>query len=349
MRARYFILLAFAISAGIIPFVIKICNKFGIYDYTGGRKIHNGNIPRMGGIGFVFSFLIVSLIFVYWYDITNLSRLIPLLIAGLLIFIFGIIDDFLTLKARFKLIVQVIAVLIVVLNGFEFTRFGPIKLGFMSEIITFLWILGVINSFNLIDGIDGLCGGLSFIIIVTYGILFFTSSLLMLGLCFIFAGAIAGFLLYNKPKAKIFMGDGGSQFLGFMIAVLPLFRTASSFEYNKMPIAFLLTAIPIFDTFAAIWRRIREHRSIMSGDQAHTHHKLLKLGYSTWGVLIILYSLQIFLSLTCIISAKIDSYSKGSIILLCGLVGITLFFIIIHYTYKNMLLMLPTSKEHLDI
>ncbi|HZK19113.1 MAG TPA: MraY family glycosyltransferase [Treponemataceae bacterium] len=345
MKTSMYIVLSFAISAVIVPVVIKICNKFNIFDTAGGRKIHKGNIPRMGGIGFVLSFLIVSIVYVFTKEVTNMQRLLPLLSGGLIIFCFGILDDIITLKARYKLVAQILAAFIVVFFGFTFTSFGPIQLGLLGPAISFIWILGVVNSFNLIDGLDGLCGGLSFFIMLTYGILFFTNSHLISGLCLIFAGALAGFLVYNKPKAKIFMGDGGSQFLGFMVAVLPLYSTNTTFEYNKMPIVFLLASLPIYDTIAAIWRRIRDKQKIMHGDKAHTHHKLLKMGYSTWGVLTILYSIQLFLCITCIISATIDSRYRESIILICGLIGITLFFAIIHYTYTNMCRMQKKSDE----
>lgn len=345
MKLSLFALLAFAISVAIIPIVIHFCNKYDIYDTTGGRKIHSGNIPRMGGIGFVVSFFLVSIIYVSISDISNFSRLVPLLISSLLIFSFGLLDDRIDLNAFFKLAIQIIATLIVVLNGFTFTRIGPIHLGAFGHVVTFFWILGVVNSFNLIDGMDGLCGGISFFVMLTAGVLFYKDSILISGLCFIGAGSILGFLVYNKPKAKIFMGDGGSQFLGFLVAVLPLYSTTTSFEYNKLPMAFLLAAIPIFDTFAAIWRRLRDHKSIFEGDQAHTHHKLLKMGYTPWGALLMFYCIQIFLSLTCIISANINSYSKGSIILICGVVGITLFFAIIHFTYRSMRRMLPEDTE----
>lgn len=328
-------LIAFCISVITIPVVIKLCNTYGWYDTINNRKVHTGNIPRLGGIGFVSAFIIAAFLYAMFDNAIHLKGVIPILIAGLFIFIFGVIDDFKDLPAKFKLLIQIIAALILVSNNFIFTQIGPLHLGFIGYIITFIWIIGVINAFNLIDGVDALCGGLSFFIINTVGIIYLVSNVKAVAtLCFILSAAILGFLVYNKPKAKIFMGDGGSQFLGFMVAILPLYPVSiPSFSYNKLAIIFVLASIPILDTFAAMWRRTREHRSFFSPDRSHLHHKLMNMGYGTIGILTLLYSLQLGLCAAVLVSAWIGGI-RSLIILLGCFIAMIGFFSIIHYTNR---------------
>ena len=195
-------------------------------------------------------------------------------------------------------------------------------------------IIGIINAFNLIDGMDGLCGGISCMIVFTLSVIYSLSATHAATMCLILACALIGFLLYNKPKAKIFMGDGGSQFLGFMIATLPLYRTTENFEYNKFFIMIVLVSIPLMDCIAAIWRRTREHRSIMSADRAHLHHKLLYLGLTVKQALSLVLLLQFCL---CIISC-IAMYLRGYnavVLMLTALLFMTIIFSMIHFFYRK--------------
>ena len=155
--------------------------------------------------------------------------------------------DSLTLPPTAKLIVQLIAAGIVTLSGFRFTQIFNWHLPLIiSYILTFGWIIGVINAYNLIDGLDGLCGTLSITTVLTLGVLFLLTKNPEAGLCFILAGSILGFLCFNWPPAKLFMGDDGSQFLGFMIAVIPLYTSSgNSFEFNKFLIMIIVTSFPV--------------------------------------------------------------------------------------------------------
>ena len=328
--------ISFAISAISIFFVIKICNKFGWYDSTNERKVHKGNIPRLGSIGFVGAYVIVSIIYLVMQKEARTSQ-IPIIAAGFLIFIFGILDDFLELKAIFKLIVQIISALIIVLNGYVFTSIGNLVFPiWFRYVLTFGWILGIINAFNLIDGIDGLCGGLSTLIMITLSVIYMRATTHPAANCLFLAFALMGFLVYNKPKAKIFMGDGGSQFLGFMMAVLPLYQTTENFEYNKFLIMLNLVSIPMLDTIAAIWRRKREHRGIMTPDKQHLHHKLMQLGLSTTQILNVLLSLQFIICLVCGIAMYMKGF-EAFILLLSLYIVIILLFCTVHFLYKRSL------------
>ena len=332
-----FSVFAFVLSLVSMPIIIKLSNKFSIYDFQDARKIHSGNISRLGGVGIACSFFICTIFYIILFDKSLLLKSLPVLISGIIIFVFGLIDDTKNLKAIIKLLVQIVAVSIVVFSGLTFNQIGNWKIPtVISYIFTFGWIIGVINAFNLIDGLDGLCGSLSFTTILTLGLIYAFAGNTVAAICFILAASILGFLCFNWPPAKLFMGDCGSQFLGFMIATIPLFPSNNVFEFNKFLIIVTLAAFPIFDTIAAIWRRIRDKRPIMSPDKAHLHHKLLNLGYTKKGVLYLVVFIQILLCVMVIFSYILGTY-KGAMVLLLSLFFITLFFTFIHYTNKIIL------------
>ena len=323
------------LSLGSMPVIIHFCNKHNIFDYQDERKIHSGNISRLGGVGIASSFLIsVTLYLVINKQLTFMNSL-PILIAGFIVFLFALLDDLFTFPWIAKLIVQLIASGIVTFNGFRFTQIFSWQLPMIvSYVLTFGWILGVINAYNLIDGLDGLCGTLSITAVTTLGVLYQLSNNMESGVCFILAGAILGFLCFNWPPAKLFMGDDGSQFLGFMVATIPLYTSSgSSFEFNKFLIMIIITAFPVFDTIAAIWRRIRDKKPIMSPDKSHLHHKLLNLGYTKKQALYLIAFIQILLCLVVILSSFIGTL-RGSTVLFEALVFMVIFFSVIHYTNR---------------
>jgi UDP-GlcNAc:undecaprenyl-phosphate GlcNAc-1-phosphate transferase len=201
---------------------------------------------------------------------------------------------------------------------------------------------------NLIDGVDGLAGGIAVLVSLAYALIFasspITGSITLLCICL--AAAIGGFLVFNMPlpKAKIFMGDGGSQFLGFILALLPLIDRGDSQQIIPLPYAAALLIIPIFDTISAIWRRTRDGRRIDSPDKLHIHHKLMNLGLDARKVDGVLYGLQIILGILVFISIKLSGVL--SLIVLGGtyLLGTT-FFIVIHYTNRAVLLQKKFVEE----
>ena len=324
-------LVSFALSAGLIPIIILSCRKHGWYDKVDERKIHKGNIPRLGGVGFVTAFSAVTLVYVLVTKDYSNTRL-AFVISGLIIFIFGVMDDFLTLKAYLKLIVQIAASLIAIAAGFRFRTILSWELPmWLSFALTFFWMIGIINAYNLIDGVDALCGSLSAMVILTLGLIYTKDgSTHQATVCMILVAAIMGFLLYNKPKAKIFMGDGGSQFLGFMIAVLPLEKTTAHFESTKFFLMAVLVSLPAIDCIAAIWRRLREHRGIMTPDKRHLHHKLMGMGLSPVHVLLFLAALQLLLCAGGYISMRMRT-RPGLTLLLTLMIAVIIFFIIIHF------------------
>ncbi|MBQ0004076.1 MAG: undecaprenyl/decaprenyl-phosphate alpha-N-acetylglucosaminyl 1-phosphate transferase [Treponema sp.] len=344
----WMIALSFLISVGVIPLIIMLCKKQGWYDKTNERKIHKGNIPRLGGVGIMLGFIISTIIYFSFSQTKSITNILPIIIAGLIIFIFALLDDFFNFPAKVKLFFQVLATVIVLCNNFRFTCIFNWQLPvWFSYVLSFFWIIGIINAFNLIDGLDALCGGLSLLIIGSLGVIFFCAEAIdassSAAVCFIMAAAILGFLCYNRPPAKIFMGDGGSQIMGFMIAVLPLFDSTKNFNYNKLLVMIVLVSIPMLDTIAAMWRRTREHRSFMTADSRHIHHKLIALGFTKVQTLIFLLSIQ-----TCLcLAAGLGMYlreDKGAILLFVVFVFMVAFYSSIHFIYYTV-----TNNKPVDI
>lgn len=318
-----YIICSFLLSAALIPCIIKFCKAYSLYDSVNSRKIHSGNIPRLGGVAFAVSFVVCSLVcLIKNTDISGMNAL-PILVSGIIIFVFGILDDLLELRAIVKLVVQLVACTIVVSNGFYFRQiFAWVLPVWIGQTVSFMWILGIVNAYNLIDGMDGLCGTLSFFTLVTLGFVLLPTFTEGSIICFILAAAVAGFLVFNLPikNAKIFMGDAGSQLLGFMIATIPLCRAGAYIEFNKFLILLVLVAFPMIDTIAAIWRRLREHRGIMSPDKQHLHHKLLNFGYTKVQALFLIDAIQVVLCFTVLFSVYLNR-------------RITLVFLIVAYAF----------------
>ena len=338
-----------AISAFFVYLMILFAKRHNLYDDVGGRKIHSGKIPRLGGVGF-FSAFVLSVFIVYFKfpgSIVITRQFMAIIIGGCLIFFMGLWDDLKNWQAIYKLIIQFIAASIVVYAGFRFTRisFAPIgfsiPFGIFAYPITMLWIAGLINAVNLMDGIDGQVGCLSISVLVSYIVLFFKDSppyFSMIYTCIILTCAIIGFLFFNlsRPTAKIFMGDAGSQFLGFVLAVLPLVPKNYGCETVAAPFAAIFMMLPIFDMIAAIWRRIRDKKPIREGDRMHLHHKLMLIGYSPRGALVTVMTLQIIIDI--FVTLAVISQGLMALATLIGLVLVgILFFTLIHFEKEKYL------------
>jgi UDP-GlcNAc:undecaprenyl-phosphate GlcNAc-1-phosphate transferase len=206
--------------------------------------------------------------------------------------------------------------------------------------LTLLWLVGVTSAVNFIDGVDGLAGGISLLAALTFGVVF--SSMGLGGatplLCTCLAAAVLGFLVYNFPfpKAKIFMGDGGAYFLGFTLALLPLVETGDPDLSLPVPYAAAILMIPILDTTAAVWRRLRDHRRIDSPDQAHTHHKLINLGLSYAQLDLVFFALQAVLGALVFFAVRAPGYRSLLILFLAYVVGAA-FFTVIHFLNRRKL------------
>jgi UDP-GlcNAc:undecaprenyl-phosphate GlcNAc-1-phosphate transferase len=295
------------ISICLTPIIIRVAHNRGWYDdQNDPRKIHNGRVPRLGGVAMFWAFIIATSAasFAGVGDMTQSpwGRVyLPFTLSLTLMHAVGLVDDFRDVKARIKFILQSLVAILVITLDFRF-RVLPlpgifVDLGWVSYPLTYLWIVGIMNAVNMIDGLDGLAGGISIIAAFAYGVIYAKLGLLFPALAaFALVGAISGFLVFNFPKAKIFMGDSGSLFLGFLLAVLPLLhKSAFPAQAGILP-AITVLLIPIYDVFAAILRRLRRKTSIMTPDREHLHHKLLDLGYDNRQILGFLYGSCIFLA-----------------------------------------------------
>ena len=339
-------LLTFIVSLflclAMIPVVLRISHSRGWYDRSGGRKIHVGQVPRLGGVGIAISFFATT---VFVYMLFGPSGRLPspgirfwiLMFVGLCFNVLGLIDDFADLKGRLKLVIQVILAIAVVALGFGFTvlelPFAPyrINLGVVGSILTVLWIVGICNAINLIDGMDGLAGGVVFIACATWAVLFYKDAQYLPAIAATAAGgAILGFLFFNFPPANIFMGDSGSLLLGFLIAVIPLLGSVGHEGETGLLPAVTIALVPLLDTLSAVLRRWRLGISFFTPDQFHIHHKLLNLGFNTRQALVIIYALCVILGAAAIVATRIGS-SSGFVLMLVSWAVVGAFFLVMHY------------------
>ena len=332
--------MSFLISIVSVFGVIAFTKRHNLFDTVDERKIHEGNIPRLGGIGIFIGFIAGILIF--YFDDPHRSFLgsrVWLIIAGgSIIFVMGVWDDLKPWRARYKFLTQCLAAILVLAGGFTFRKisFGSlniaIPMGWFQFPLTFCWIIGVTNAINLIDGLDGQAGSIATLVALTYSLFFlrYGNEVAML-VCLLLAVSVSGFLVFNLPfpKAKIFMGDGGSQFLGFILSVLPLINNRQGLATIALPYAAAVLLIPIFDTVAAIWRRVREHRQILEPDRLHLHHKLLMLGFTKRQTLVVVIILQLVIALFVASAGWTGGTFASLLLFTVYLMGI-LFFTVIH-------------------
>lgn len=333
---------ALLISLLALPAIIKISNKKGWFDSIDSRKIHTGDISRLGGIGIFLGFAIAICI-CYFLPETNFfpsASSLALLAGGFaLIFITGLVDDFVNIKAIVKLIGQIIAAVLVVLSGVTISTFTvpfvwiDIPLGFFGPVITVIWIVSISNAINLVDGMDGLAGGISTIAFLFLGVIALLQGQIFTAvIAFALLGSTLGFLRYNFPPAKLFMGDSGALFLGFSLAVIPLLATGSnSSTLNIIPLITLL-AIPIMDTLAAILRRIRNKRPIYSPDKHHIHHQFLERKFNTPTILAIIYGITTLMGIAALSWVYLDSFFN---LIIMGCSWLAVMIILIKFNILN--------------
>ncbi|MBN2534311.1 MAG: undecaprenyl/decaprenyl-phosphate alpha-N-acetylglucosaminyl 1-phosphate transferase [Spirochaetales bacterium] len=338
------IFIAFIINFLITPIIIRVAHKLKLYDSLNSRKIHTGLIPRLGGVG-IFISLIITCCMVSFIAFLNSGKTMSYLISSrylfllagiLIIHLIGLLDDFIQQKPLVKLLFQIIAAGCVACGGFIFKEIpipyiGRISLGFLAYPFTIFWIISITNAMNLVDGMDGLAGGITAFASLSMGIIALIQGQVTTAIiAFTLFGATAGFLLFNLPPAKIFMGDSGSLLIGFTLSILPLMgiSAAASFATVLVPITLLL--VPIMDTLAAIIRRIGDGRTILSPDREHIHHKLLDMGLSEKKILALIYCVCFYLSIIAITSVIMPKESNVYLILIVW-IGSLMGYGFIHY------------------
>ena len=305
----YIVLTTFVVSFLVTFLVKRLAFHINALDIPNERKIHKKPMPTIGGLTIFMAFLVGYMLF----GVANDSRMISVLISSFIIVFTGFIDDVKPIKARWKFLMQTIAAGVVVLYGNMFfsdiTIFGYIFSfpTWINMILTIFFIVAVINAINLIDGLDGLCSGICSIYFVTIAIIGFVLNRfggLDVVLSLIMLGATLGFLIHNFPPAKIFMGDTGSNFLGFIISIIALIGYKAA-TVTSILIPIILLFIPIMDTLFAIIRRTIKHETIGTPDKEHLHHQLLKMTSSpTMTVLLIYFINAIFSAISILFVLK---------------------------------------------
>jgi UDP-GlcNAc:undecaprenyl-phosphate GlcNAc-1-phosphate transferase len=308
---------ALGLNLVVIPTILRMAHRFKWYDLPNHRKIHTGLIPRLGGPGMYLSFLCAALLTPLLVTVISRGtaavgynlRFISLFVGISLIQAIGLIDDFRPIKALLKFFLQLLAAIIVTAGGFlirslTLPYLGSLSLGLFAYPITVLWLVGISNAINLIDGLDGLAGGISAFAALSMGIIALIQGAAVTSvLCFALFGAILGFLVFNLPPAKIFMGDSGSLFLGFSLAVFPLVGGISKVSaFGTLLVPVTLLTIPILDITTSVIRRLRTKVPIIHPDKEHIHHKLLDMGLNQRQILWVLYGFSLYLSVVAITS-----------------------------------------------
>lgn len=296
-----------------MPLVIAFSEKQGLIDAPGERKIHSVPVSRLGGVAIWLSTMLTFLFLVFLSYYPYGSLLSGILLGSTLMFLLGLIDDIYTLNAKFKLFIQIAIVTLVYLLGVKITTIinpfgGTIQLGHFSYIITLLWIVGISNAVNFIDGVDGLAGSVITVNSITLAIIavaMVPPNPISALIGFILAGSTLAFLTYNFNPAKIFMGDSGALFAGFLLATLSITGVMKAAALAII-LPFVVLAVPIMDITYSSLRRISKGKSPFVADAEHIHHKLLNAGFSQKKTVAILTSIAI-------VAGAIASYFAGSI------------------------------------
>lgn len=278
--------IAFILALFIVPAVRRVCLNKGLVDIPNDRKVHKNPIPRLGGVAIwlctVLTFVI--LVFINW-DYPYGNGLSGILVGGSIMFLLGLVDDLYDLSPKFKLVIQIGAALIAFLLGVKidvlYNPFGgTFHLGLLSLPITLIWLVGISNAMNFIDGVDGLAGGVSTICAVTLAVVaIYTNQPISAVLASILAGSMMGFLVFNFHPARIFMGDSGALFSGFALAGLSVAGVLKSLTATML-LPILILVVPILDISFSVLRRVLKGSNPMKADAEHIHHKLLQAGFS---------------------------------------------------------------------
>lgn len=301
------LLAALLISFLMTPVVKTFAYKVGAVDVPkDDRRMHKVPIPRLGGLAIFIGFMVSILIFI---PITPEMR--SILLGAVIIVVLGVVDDIMALPAMLKFVVQIVAALVPTLGGVRILAFSNPNifsgnlywvLGNLSVPITVLWIVAITNSVNLIDGLDGLANGVSAISATTMLVIALLASEAQVAIVMAaLVGACVGFMPYNLNPAKMFMGDTGATFLGYILATMSIQGLFKYYAVISFVVPFLILGLPIFDTSFAFIRRIAHGQSPMHADRGHIHHRLIDMGLSQKQAVATLYVISAILGLSAVI------------------------------------------------
>lgn len=326
------IFLTILLSLILTPIFKIISVQTGMVDKPNERRINKVPMPSAGGLPIFVSFVISSLFL--FKDIIPKFYILPILLAASVIVLTGLFDDKYELSPKQKSIGILLAALIIYfvadirIDSFTLPFLGYIQLGWLSFPVTIFWIFGITNAVNLIDGLDGLAAGISLIGLMTIGIIgyFFlhASTVYIPIVIFCLVASIIGFFPYNFYPAKIYLGDTGALFLGFMMAVLSL-QGLKNVTFVSSISLLIIMGVPVTDTFFAIIRRKANRVSFSTADKKHLHHRLLALGFTHKGAVLTIYSIALMFSFTAMIMNYTGSLGTIALFLVMLFAAILLF------------------------
>ena len=307
LRVAAALLLALLVSFMLSPLVKNFAYKVGAIDVPKDeRRMHKTPTPRLGGLAIFLGFIVSLLIFV---PVTKQMQ--GILLGAVVIVILGVVDDITPLNALFKFFVQIMAALLPVLHGVRisvlsnpnvFSANPWWNLEAWSIPITVIWIVAITNSVNIIDGLDGLAVGVSAISSATFLVIaLIVAEADISVVCAALLGACLGFLPYNKNPAKMFMGDTGSTFLGYILATISIQGMFKMYALISFAVPFLILGLPIFDITFAVLRRLAKGQNPMKADRGHVHHRLIDMGLSQKQAVATLYVISTILGLSAVV------------------------------------------------
>ena len=344
--ALWALLISVAVVATVTPLVRRLALRLGAVAQPGGRHVHQRSIPRLGGLAIAVAFF-TPLLLLPRLDASiasvmshESSWLIGLVVGGAAMCAVGVLDDTRGIRALYKLLAQIAVALFAFKCGFAIHTIyvpflGDLAMGIFAAPVTVLWIVGVVNAVNLIDGLDGLAAGVVFFAAITNLLVaWLGGSVFVALLSAATAGAVFGFLFYNFNPARIFMGDSGSYFLGFILAVTSLISQKASTAVSLL-VPVVALGVPIFDTLFAMVRRILERRSVFSPDRRHIHHRLLDMGITHRRAVLIIYGISVAFTVAALgisigRSWQVGAAMLGASALLVGLVRFVGYFELTH-------------------
>ncbi|MFA5142622.1 MAG: MraY family glycosyltransferase [Candidatus Omnitrophota bacterium] len=285
----------------LTPFVRTMAVKFNYLDHPQNNKVHAHPTPLLGGIAIFAAFIIALL---SKEAIVSLSPVRAMLIGAFILVIIGLIDDKMGMMPNFKLLGQFLAAMVVIKAGL---RVEFIQNYYLSVVVTYIWIIGITNAFNLLDNMNGLSAGIAFIASVFFGsISYMNGQYEVSAVAFALAGSSLGFLRYNFPKAGIFMGDTGSLVLGYVLAAIAIMGSWKTYIFTtSIMIPVLVLGYPIFDTTLVSVMRILEGRSVFQGGKDHSSHRLALMGFKRFRTVLVIYAICIFLGTVALVISNV--------------------------------------------
>ncbi|MGM0607760.1 MAG: glycosyltransferase family 4 protein [Candidatus Muiribacteriota bacterium] len=328
------IIIIFLISVFSQVVIMKISRKYNLYDMPGERKIHKKPVSRLGGIG-------VFIAFSAGFFLSGLyqnPRLLLIYTGSFLIFIINLFDDIKEkgINNKIKLLITVVIALIMYSHGLRVTLF--LRTEWLMILLTVLWVTGITNSFNLLDNMNGLSSGITIIAAVFFAVVFYYQNIYELsGLMILLIPAVAGFFIFNFPKGKIFLGDAGANFNGFLLAAVSVTGTyIITTRLTRLPVIapLLILSVPIYDTLSVIIIRKLKGYSIFRPDNNHISHRLVKMGFTNFNAVLMIFLISIITGISAIMLR--DLYLWSALLLLGQVFIIYIFFtILVHVGKKN--------------